>query len=721
MLRPERRTRRGMREAGTARPWVDHLVLAAALGVLLTGYTLVVEGTDWWITTLLVSVLIGLVCAVLRAVGVRWVAPVALAVLALAITWIFVPETLLGVIPTPASVGALGAMLDRAQLIIMEEAPPAAAARPIVLVLAGAFGLVVVVADAMLRRRRGELLVGVLLLGVYAAPALVSGESPSLWQFLVPAALWLVLLRLRTSGASLGGASTLVPAVALGAAALGVGIVLPPALPDVTAVASRWGEPPPTVFGRGINPMLQLGQNLRRNSTVVSARYATSLDTPPYLKVSTLRDFSGRTWRPTPRGTGGIPEGLMGLRDDIAVTEETTDIRIADLRSSMLPVPYPAIDIDGLEGTWSWQRAGQTISSRSADTEDQEYSVDSLDIAPTANQMRSLPQGTPSSMRPYLELPDDVPRIVTDTAREVTADAGTDYDKAVALQTFLREDFRYSETAPVAGDYDGNGVQVLGEFLQERSGYCVHFSSAMAVMARDLGIASRVAVGYAPGRATAIIDGSTEFEVTSDDLHAWPELYFGGVGWVQFEPTPGIGRTTQFEEPDAGLPDAEGEEESESQGQRADAQDRVEADQAAAQDQPTAPRSVLVVGLGVVLLALGPGVLRAWLRRRRIGRGEDDPDPLWRELEATAVDLGVQVSATDTPRGLAGRLRATTAADPESLARLLHGVETARYAWPGAVLDDERETARRLIGSLDAAALRRTRWRARLLPRSLFR
>ena len=62
------------------------------------------------------------------------------------------------------------------------------------------------------------------------------------------------------------------------------------------------------------------------------------------------------------------------------------------------------------------------------------------------------------------------------------------YDRALALQRYFRSgEFEYSETAPVADDYDGNGLSVIAEFLQRKAGYCVHFSSAMAVMARTLG------------------------------------------------------------------------------------------------------------------------------------------------------------------------------------------------------------------------------------------
>ena len=118
----------------------------------------------------------------------------------------------------------------------------------------------------------------------------------------------------------------------------------------------------------------------------------------------------------------------------------------------------------------------------------------------------------------------------------------------MAIQTYLRAPgFVYSEQAPVDGGYDQSGFDVVAAFLEEKSGYCIHYAATMAIMARIAGIPSRMAVGYAPGRPTGTVieDGPgadlKEFEVDSRDAHAWPELFFSGVGWVSFEPTPSRG------------------------------------------------------------------------------------------------------------------------------------------------------------------------------------
>ena len=101
------------------------------------------------------------------------------------------------------------------------------------------------------------------------------------------------------------------------------------------------------------------------------------------------------------------------------------------------------------------------------------------------------------------------------------------------LQQWFREDggFRYDQAQAASA---GSGDADLLAFLDDRSGYCKQFAAAMAIMARVIGIPSRVAVGFLePEKAT---NGAWVF--SAHDLHAWPELYFPGSGWVRFEPTP---------------------------------------------------------------------------------------------------------------------------------------------------------------------------------------
>jgi transglutaminase-like putative cysteine protease len=704
--------------------WFDHAVIALALVLLLSGFGTIVEGRDWWVTTILVAAMTGLTCAVLRGLGTRLVAPVAIVVELTAIVWIFVPETLLAIVPTPQTVTALADMVSVAQQTIVEEKAPVAASRPIVLVVAASFGLIVVVADVLLQRRRAAPLVGILLLAVFATPALISGETPPAWLFLSVAALWLVLLRSRTATATRSGTSRLgaAPALALGVAALMGAVAFPAVAPDVTAVAASWGKPPPPVFGRGINPMIELGQNLRRNSTATALTYTTTFDEPQYLKVATLRDFTGRTWKPTETVRADLFEGERLLDSDIEVEPGRTRIDIDQLRSSMLPVPYPSTGtVTGLDGDWTFRRAGQTLTSRDDDSRGQTYTVSSLDVRPTAEQMRGLRTTIGPALESYVELPPTMPSIIARTAREVTADADNDYDRALALQRFFRDgDFRYSETAPVAGDYDGNGVEVIAEFLQKKAGYCVHFSSAMAVMARTLGMPSRIAVGYAPGTSN-IRDGEPVYTNTSDDLHAWTEIYFQGAGWVRFDPTKSVGDATSFVEPVVDTPDAEPTptpEPTQAAPQRG--ADRLDQPVAAPTEQgSTAPRSAIVTLAALLVVGAVPWAVRSLRRRWRATRGRTDVEPLWRELEDVARDLRIPASAADTPRGFAGRLAGQPGVDHVALQALLQRVERARFSRGQQPAGDGVADLDAVVTSLRAGASRRRRLLATLLPQSL--
>ena len=139
--------------------------------------------------------------------------------------------------------------------------------------------------------------------------------------------------------------------------------------------------------------------------------------------------------------------------------------------------------------------------------------------------------GTPADSSITAEHPPDLPEDLKELTREVTKDADTDAAKAWAIQEFLRgSDFTYS-TEPLPG----SGYRALENFLlRDRRGYCEQFAASMAMMAREVGIPSRVAVGFLPGER---VEDNT-WEVSIRDMHAWPELFFAEYGWVRFEPTP---------------------------------------------------------------------------------------------------------------------------------------------------------------------------------------
>ncbi|MBI2329353.1 MAG: hypothetical protein HYU85_06945 [Chloroflexi bacterium] len=134
----------------------------------------------------------------------------------------------------------------------------------------------------------------------------------------------------------------------------------------------------------------------------------------------------------------------------------------------------------------------------------------------------------------YLQLPAAFPERLRQLSESVTREAKTPYAKALAIERYLSQfEYRIEVEAPP------QGVDGVDYFLfTQKSGNCVQFSSAMAVMLRAIGVPSRVSRGYAPGEWDAATGSSI---LTSKERHAWPEVYFSGYGWVGFEATPRAG------------------------------------------------------------------------------------------------------------------------------------------------------------------------------------
>src|SRR5690606_37661819 len=128
--------------------------------------------------------------------------------------------------------------------------------------------------------------------------------------------------------------------------------------------------------------------------------------------------------------------------------------------------------------------------------------------------------------------PEDVSQRVIEDARTLTADRATVYAKARAIETYLRS-FTYNDDIEAPPP----GRDPVEYFLYDiREGYCDYYATAMVVMLRGLGIPSRVVSGYAEGS----YDPETAlYYIAERDAHTWVEVFFPGLGWVEFEPTAG--------------------------------------------------------------------------------------------------------------------------------------------------------------------------------------
>jgi len=136
-------------------------------------------------------------------------------------------------------------------------------------------------------------------------------------------------------------------------------------------------------------------------------------------------------------------------------------------------------------------------------------------------------------LQPYLDVP-QLPERVLDLAGEIIPTDAGPYDRALAIEDFLKNEYRYSLDIPPLPP----GEDALDFFLfEQRQGYCEHFATAHAILCRLAGVPARVVTGYSTGNYNPF---SGLYEVSLSDAHAWVEIYLQGIGWITMEPTPGF-------------------------------------------------------------------------------------------------------------------------------------------------------------------------------------
>jgi transglutaminase-like putative cysteine protease len=688
-----------------AYPWV----MAAAVAVSVCGAALslngVLRGWAWFLPVLTTVVVVSLAMAVLRSVRAQPVlVPLGgLASLVLILTFTFFRrDSIAGFIPSDKTMPALGRLLRRASETVLAESAPVAPNAGIVLVTCAALGLVVILVDALALPLGMPATSGLGLLAVLVVPAMIKPQSVGLAGFVATAAGYLVILACsqwfapdaRTQADTARNPGQIKRAALTGSVALVAALLLQLAIPGFNqgtfpqgSRLNPWGS------SNGLNPMISLGNSLRSPSGDGRITYATNATAPLYLRSVTVDRFDGEAWSPDDReSTRRAGPGRMDVGHEILAPEQVrqiTAVNTGEFTSPYLPAPYAPEAVNGLTGRWSWDPATLTIKGIDTNSRNQQYLVLSSSPKLTTellNQSSAPIQGIPEE---FIRPPANLPEIVRTTADSVTQNSGTAYAKAIAIQRYLRAgDFTYSLESPVQGGYDGNGLSVLADFLTQKSGYCIHFASAMAVMARVEGIPSRIAVGYAPGRltgATVSVAGQgalPEFEVDARDAHAWPELYFQGLGWVPFEPTPSRGVVPPYaQDPSSGGAGTNNDQNNDglvpSGGATPPATPEAQPLPLPGTGEGDAGSQLAPLFYGaaallvLVLVAASPRLVRGSIRARRLrtpgsGRNGQAAVPLaWAELLDLAADYGVPPVASETPRNFSARLRGSPAFSPD--------------------------------------------------------
>ncbi len=163
----------------------------------------------------------------------------------------------------------------------------------------------------------------------------------------------------------------------------------------------------------------------------------------------------------------------------------------------------------------------------------EQYQVRASLINPSIQQLQKAGTTYPQwVLDRYLQLPEDFSPRIRELANQITQDLETPYDKASAITTYLRREIEYFNPLP---ESPPRGEEMLEWILFDlKKGFCNYYASAEVLMLRSVGIPARMAVGFAEGT----YDSETNtYTIRNLDAHAWPEVYFPGIGWIEFEPT----------------------------------------------------------------------------------------------------------------------------------------------------------------------------------------
>jgi transglutaminase-like putative cysteine protease len=462
-----------------------------------------------------------------------------------------------------------------------------------------------------------------------------------------------------------------------------------------------------------ISPLVEIKKRLSNRSSVeLFSVVATGPRT--YWRVTSLPDFNGEQWASDLK-QGKAKDKLSDPPASLATAKATATFKIAALGSIWMPAPFLPTGISAISAKKApkFDKESATLMLPGDLQRGDSYTVTAAVPNVDADAVRA------ASLRPvkvdkrYLALPGNFPRGMRTLAADITKDADTPYDKALAMQAYF-QGFNYSLDGA-----SGQGVNDMQEFLDSRSGYCEQFSGTFAAFARSLGIPARVAVGFTPGE----LQGD-RYSVQARHAHAWPELYFDGLGWLPFEPTPGRGNpaATSY----TGVPESQ-------DGQapppvattlvppttsvtlpsdtRVTTPSRTEPTLPDGAPVPKKPskvgRNLLIIG-GIASLIIGYPLLvrllkrRRWDRRRnRAADGRDRVLVAWHQTADALTEAGYPPRPHETPSEYAKRSADELPIGREQMNALAGHVTTALYGVhePADEAVVECETVPKRVGS----------------------
>jgi transglutaminase-like putative cysteine protease len=408
-----------------------------------------------------------------------------------------------------------------------------------------------------------------------------------------------------------------------------------------------------------------------------------------YWKVETLDRFDGLRWERSGNGRGNNP--LLPTPYN-RVWETELRVTIRDLDTNLFPIAGTALEIRGADPVVLPSEDGTVEAVGESIDEGDSYTVEAYVPEPTPEEMRHAPPVVPNELLPYTDagnLPPAYDRMAT-LASRLARGQPTTYDVVRSVQAHLRTEYGYNESPP-----DRN--YPLPAFLfRDRIGYCQHFSGAMALMLRMLGIPARVAAGFTPGSYNT---DTKEYRVRDLDAHSWVEVWFEGIGWVPFDPTPSVAPAEAQSDVNAasasgGPPDA-GETPDTPNARSTPAGDSVGAEGGA-----HSGGRVFELWMAFAALAALAAIAFVALAARtllRHGRGVDTDDAEIAALRRVLARSGELAAPRLTLRELELRLERTAGS---AAARYLRMLRERRYGADGGSLPDDaarRQLRRALV------------------------
>ena len=461
-----------------------------------------------------------------------------------------------------------------------------------------------------------------LTIGVLSTVAFEDGAGPFFALFLACAVG--LLLSAGTLGEEGPGRAAIVAGTAVVALAL-----LVPRLPFSDATISP-GAIDWTRIGTGGTSRLDVQADV--GDYLESGRDAELLrvesEEPLLWRGGTLDSFDGVRWTDT---TSPAEYDGMEFFPNIPSRTVTQEVEVLNARTDVLFGGYEIVDVLGVvaernsDSSWSVDEPFEEGAT---------YEVTSQIPQPSEEQLRASGTAYPESVgRKFLQLPPSTPEVVAETAGVIREDYDpeTPYDAARVVERYLIYDGGFVYNLDVSYRRADKAVE---EFLGDgKEGFCTQFSTSMALILREMDIPSRVVYGATTG--DEVDDG--EYVVTGSNMHTWVEVYFPGVGWYPFNPTPGFSMPSTMEanarRPDIPVPSTVvGPEEGRLAQRRSPAelaqtpeQRQQEAaqqngDAASTSNEEGSPAWPIFVGGPALLLALVPLSKRALAAR---GRPED--------------------------------------------------------------------------------------------------